>query len=187
MSKTTLKKQGTVQSFNYSPKGSFEGLLLETDHHKAIQINFPQHLAGRIAVVAAPGTQVQAEVHLEEEGRGHAAHPVYQLVRLKTDNNQYTLSADETEEEEHHSFSGKVERLNYALHGEVNGAILDNGDFVHLKPHGAAELELTEGMELEGFGSTKSTIDGHLVIEAEEVNGIHLEKKPKPKKKAPHK
>ena len=81
-------------------------------------------------------------------------------------------------------FSVKVERLNYALHGEVNRAILVTGDFLHLKPQGAAALAIAVGMEVKGVGSTKPMISGFRVIETQEVNGIKLDHKPKPKKKA---
>ena len=77
-----------------------------------------------------------------------------------------------------------MQRLNYALHGEVNGAILDSGDFLHLKPHGARVLQLVVGMDVKGVGSTKLATCGHRVIDAKEVNGVQVEKKPGPKKKA---
>ena len=77
-----------------------------------------------------------------------------------------------------------MERLNFAVHGEVNGAVLDSGDFLHLKPHGAAAIDLTVGINVKGKGPTKPMVGGRRVIEAEEVNGIQMEKKPKPKKKA---
>jgi hypothetical protein len=184
MANSKLKKQGTVKSFNFSPKGSYEGLLLQTGSSKTVQINFPQHLAARISAIAPEGAAVEAEVETEAE-KGHPAHPVYRLIHLKA--GEQKLSADDAEQDEDSSFSGTVKRLNYALHGEVNGAVLNNGDFLHVKPHGARELELQVGMEVEGTGATKPTIDGHVVIEADEVNGIQIEKKPKPKKKAPHK
>ena len=40
-------------------------------------------------------------------------------------------------------------------------------------------------MSVKGSGHRKPMVGGYQVIEADEVNGVHLEKKPK--KKAPHK
>jgi hypothetical protein len=83
-------------------------------------------------------------------------------------------------------FSGRVARLNYALHGEVNGGILESGDFLHLKPEGARAVGLKLGLSVKGKGKTKPMADGHLVIEADEVNGIPIERHKGPHK-APHK
>ena len=68
-------------------------------------------------------------------------------------------------------FSGRIERLNYALHGEVNGGILESGDFLHLKPEGAQAVGLVVGMAVEARGTTKPMPGGRFVIEADEVNG----------------
>ncbi len=132
--------------------------------------------------LAAPGTHIRAKVETFE-GKGSSLHPVYQLLSLSDDKNK-KLSLDEPNGHDAGAFTGKIERLNYALHGEVNGAILDSGDFLHVKPHGAAALGLTVGMKVKGTGGRKPMIDGHQVIEADNVNGIEIEKKPKPKKKA---
>ena len=72
-------------------------------------------------------------------------------------------------------FSGRIKQLNFGLHGEVNGGILDSGDFIHLKPKGARAVDLAIGMNVEGQGTTKAMADGHLVIEVREVNGVSIE------------
>jgi hypothetical protein len=162
-----MQKTGIVQSFNVSPKGGLEGLLLEAEG-EMIQINFRQEFAAEVMAAAAEGKEFQADVEAEE-AHGDPSHPVFRLVSLGGQNGH---------------FSGKVKHLNYALHGEVNGAILESGDFLHVKPHGAAALGLKPGMKVKGTGASKPMFDGHRVIEATEVNGIAMEKKPKPKKKA---
>jgi len=164
-----MQKTGIVQTFNVSPKGTPEGLLLESDG-EVIQINFRPELAAEVTAVAAEGKEFKADVE-PEEAHGHPSHPVFRLVSLNGHNGHFT---------------GKVKHLNYALHGEVNGAILDSGDFLHVKPHGAAALDLKPGMKVKGTGSSKPMFNGHRVLEATEVNGIPLDKKPKPKKKAHH-
>ncbi len=135
-----------------------------------IQINFRQEFAAEVTAVAAEGKEFKANVE-PEETHGDPSHSVFRLLSLGGHNGH---------------FSGKVKHLNYALHGEINGAILDSGDFLHVKPHGAAALGLKPGMKVKGTGSSKPMFDGHRVIEATEVNGIPMEKKPKPKKKAHH-
>jgi hypothetical protein len=164
-----MEKTGIVQTFNVSPKGTLEGLLMRIDRD-IIQINFRQEFAAEIVSVAAEGKELKADVE-PEEAHGHPNHPVFRLLSLGGRNGHFT---------------GKVKHLNYALHGEVNGAILDSGDLLHVKPNGAAALDLKPGMKVTGKGSSKPMFDGHRVIEASEVNGIQLEKKPKPKKKSHH-
>jgi hypothetical protein len=164
-----MQKQGIVEAFNISPKGEYEGMLMKSGG-EVIQVNFRKEWGPQIKEAAAPGAKLAIEVE-EEETHEHACHPVFRLVNLAGANGD---------------FSGKVTRLNYALHGEVNGAILDTGDFLHVKPHGATALKLKTGMKVKGTGARKPMADGHQVIEAEEVNGIRMEKKPKPKKKVHH-
>ena len=123
------------------------------------------------------------------ESRGDAPHSVYWLVSVKAGSKK-SFSLVEDGPQDGIPFSGKVTQLNFALHGEVNGAILDSGDFLHLKPHGAKAVDLEVGLKVKGTGWTKPMVGGHRVIEADEVNGISMEKgkghkkKDKPKKKA---
>lgn len=181
MPKTSSKKSAIVQSFNVSPKGSYEGFVLERGE-EVFQVNFPQEWSATIAEIAPPGSRITVEME-PREVHGHPSHPVYELIEVRNSQNR-TFSLNEPYGSCNGHFAGTVERLNYALHGEVNGAILETGDFLHVKPHGAVALELEVGMQVKGTGPSKPMIGGHRVIEADEVNGIALEKKPKPKKKA---
>ena len=183
MPRKSLTKDGIVQSFNISPKGSYEGFLLEKSG-ELVQINFPQEWSVSIASVAGPGTHIEVEIE-PQEVRGHPSHPVFALLTLSNERKE-RFSLRETINSGNGHFSGKVERLNFALHGEVNGAVLDSGDFLHLKPHGASAVGLKVGMNVKGKGPTKPMVGGHRVIEADDVNGIEMEKKPQPKKKAGH-
>ena len=182
MASKTSRKRGTVQAFNVSPKGLYEGLLLESSA-KLIQVNFPPDLSAVIEQAAPIGQAVEVEVEASET-KGKPAHPVYRLLALRNENGQ-RFEADASLNG-NSGFSGKVVRLNYALHGEVNGGILDNGDFLHLKPNGAAAVELSVGMKVRGSGQSKPKMGGGRVIDADEVNGTPIEHKPKPKKKPAH-
>jgi hypothetical protein len=61
-------------------------------------------------------------------------------------------------------FSGRIERLNYVLHGEVNGGVLDSGDFLHLKP---------EAAPVEARDRTKPMRGGRFVIGRHKGNKNH--------------
>jgi hypothetical protein len=160
-----MRKAGTIESLNVSPKGFFEGFLLRTGK-KIVQINLPKEDSGRLGSDLNPGQQVTAEVE-SEEPRGEPKHEVFLLVRFADAKGR--LAEDHEHSSRH--FFGCVESLNYARHGEVNGGMLDSGDFLHLKPEGARALKLKAGMQVEGHGNSKSMVGGHSVIDAEEVNG----------------
>ena len=52
--------------------------------------------------------------------------------------------------------SGTIVRLNYALHGEVNGYHLDDGTFAHVKPEGAKKYKLRVGDQVKANGSLRA-------------------------------
>jgi len=179
-----MKKTGTVENLNVSPKGFHEGFLLRSGK-KIVQINLPKGEPSGFEKVLNPGEQVTVEVE-PEEPRGEPEHGVFRLIRLLSVNGHTTR----TDKQGVRPFSGSIGRLNYALHGEVNGGILDSGDFLHLKPEGARAVNLKAGMQVAGHGDTKPVVGGHSVIEAEEVNGIviphHKAKKKHAAKRAGH-
>ncbi len=165
---TIMTKTGTIETLNVSPKGFYEGFLLKSDAGIS-QINFPKDENGTLNDTFRTGEFVTVEVD-QETPHGTPAHQVFRMVRLR--------GADNASNEDHQgerTFSGRIKTLNFALHGEVNGGILDSGDFIHLKPKGARAVELAIGMNVEGRGHAKAMPGGHLVIDAEEVNGITIE------------
>jgi hypothetical protein len=175
-----MRKTGTIEALNVSPKGFHEGFLLRTGK-KLVQINLPkgEFIWGKILT---SGEQLTVEIE-PEQPHGKPEHAVFSLVRLLGVNGHLAEGGDK-----HGSrrFSGSIVRLNYALHGEVNGGILDSGDFLHLKPEGAREAKLKAGMQVEGLGMTKPMVGGHAVIEAEEVNGIVIRHKKAKKHASKH-
>ncbi len=148
---------------NVSPRGLYEGFLLKTGNG-VIQINLSKEHLQRFSDGWPSNTEISVDVEAEEPW-GASAHKVFRLVRIM-DNGRRNNSHQPSGE-----FSGRIERLNYALHGEVNGAILESGDFLHLKPEGAKAIGLAVGMSVEARGKTKPMPGGCFVIEADEVNG----------------
>ncbi len=115
--------RGKVVSHNVSPKGHVEGVLVQTSEGIA-QLNFPKHGAEDLLRKAAVGASIDVPVEREED---EGDHPVYRAGEASAE------------------LSGAVVRLNYALHGEVNGYHLDDGTFVHVKPDGAKRHKLRVG------------------------------------------
>jgi hypothetical protein len=170
MATKTIQKCGRVESFNISPKGGYEGLLL-IEGEQIVQVNFAREAAAEISELAPHGAEITAVCEEEESKKGKAAHEVLRLVRLESVRGSWPAK-----ENGDGRFRGRVVRLNYALHGEVNGGVLDSGDFLHLKPQGAQAIKLEAGMRVEGHGKTKPLGNGRRIIEAEEVNGTRIGK-----------
>jgi hypothetical protein len=73
------------------------------------------------------------------------------------------------------SIKGVVQHLNFAKNGEPNGAVLDSGYFVHMKPRAAHAIGLRIGQTLQVQGKLKmSSSGGQRVVEADSVNGIDV-------------
>lgn len=159
-----MKRTGTVEALNVGPKGFYEGFLLKTANG-IVQINLPKD--GLFGDFLASGDEVTAEVAAVRVNR-EPHHPVFRLLRLIN----HTEDRRETRTLDDHRFCGRVKQLNYSLQGEVNGAILESGDFLYVEPEGAREVGLALGMDVTGFGIRKPMIGSHRVIEAEEVNGV---------------
>ena len=171
-----MKTSGIIEALNISPKGFPEGFLLQTSK-ELVQINLPKD--GPAGTEFKPGDQISAEVEEEDHHHHHGEpdHNVFRLLRLVKKNGEKPAPAADG----NGKFKGRIERLNYALHGEVNGGILDTGDFLHLKPEGAQAVGLEIGMKVAGRGVRKPMMGGCSVIEAEEVNGVAIHHKAKKK------
>ena len=141
--------RGTVLALNISPKGHIEGVMVKTAHGPA-QVNFPNHEDEARAKTLRAGARVTLAAALEDD---QGDHPVYRACG------------------EAGAVRGTIVRLNYALHGEVNGYHLDEGTFVHVKPEGAKKYMLHVGDELQATGSRRSGPDA-VVLEAREVERL---------------
>jgi len=141
---STFQLRGKVLAYNISPKGHIEGVLIETDSGLA-QLNFPKH--GADARMMTVGAKVDVAVELEHD-RGD--HPVY----ASSDAEVYA--------------TGTILRLNYALHGDVNGCHLDDGTFVHVKPDEAKGYDLRVGAKITATGSRRVGADA-VVLDAETI------------------
>ncbi|HSU32635.1 MAG TPA: hypothetical protein VLJ11_15485 [Bryobacteraceae bacterium] len=163
--RTTI--EGVVEYLNFSPKGSYEALLLKAGKQR-VQINFPPEFSEQLGNGVKNGDRVTAEVEDYDDAR-KGQHPVYWLLSLAGQKGLHIGSASGS------LIKGKVDRINFAKHGEPNGALLDSGYFVHLKPGGARAVDLKVGQVLEVQGRTKPAAHSpYQVIEADVVNGIDL-------------
>jgi len=169
--------QGVVREYNFSPKGGVEGMLLQ-EGERLVQVNFPPEMGMVVAWAVAAGSRVEATIEPDAGTDKHPPgdHPVYRLVSLKEVNGP-PFDVESLDENAPAHVDGVVRRLNYANYGEANGVVLDSGDFVHLKPDGMKRAGLSVGQRVAADGKARPMVMGGRVIEADAVNGIHLEKK----------
>ncbi len=121
---------GTILGFNVSSSGHIEGALVDTSKGHE-QINFPKHETDTLRRAMHVGSKVDFDVEVETHAGDHC---VYRLC------------------DELGQASGKVTRLNYALHGVVNGYHLDDATFLHVKPDGAKKYNVRVGESVRATG-----------------------------------
>jgi hypothetical protein len=161
-----IRIKGKIIHYNISPKGMYEGMLIETKEKK-IQVNFPKEQGAVISASYPKGSTIELEVETYEDDKDRkGSHKVYSLTTLPKGKKKDAFSGQ---------VKGKVKTLNYALHGEVNGAILESGDFIHMKPEGAKAVSLKVGQTLTVEGELRPSSLSNRVIEAFSVNGRSLE------------
>lgn len=140
---------GKVIALNSSPKGQAEGALVETSGGVA-QVNFSKHDESSLRPKYRVGTELDVRVEPESEKGGH---PVYRVV------------------DDQAALTGTIVRLNYSLHGEVNGYHLHEGTFIHVKPDGAKKLKLQIGQKVRATGLRRKGPDC-VVMEATAVEKL---------------
>jgi hypothetical protein len=154
-----------------------------------VQLNFPPEMAASIQSAAAVGTQVTV-VARSGGGPGggpggpggpgdqngpdaeQADHQVMNLESIKTESGN-TLNVAGPGSGQNGQVTGTVKQLNYDRRGNVNGAQLDNGAFVHLRPGTSADLTIGEKVTVEGRQRTAT--HGMKIIEAQSINGTSLD------------
>ena len=70
--------------------------------------------------------------------------------------------------------------LNHGPRGEVDGAVLESGDFVHIGPRKAEEAKLAVGQEISVEGQSMKMPDGHTMIEhPTKINDKEVSRRPR--------
>src|ERR1700722_7055945 len=165
---------GTVDSYNLDPRGTVDGLILKDGDHIS-QLNFPPDQAAAIPAAAPIGQKVDATAMAE---RGRSDHAVYRLASLTgADGKAITIAGPDDGATAH--VEGTVKTLNYTPRGDVDGAILDSGDFLQMGPGGAKDVSLAVGQKITADGKEHPMADGHNIITATMVNGTSIHHPPR--------
>ena len=162
---------GKFQYLIFSPNGSVEGVLLEVEREPT-QIVFDRRDGASSLDFETLKQGQNLIVRAKRQGpslKGQSKHPVLGYIRLVSIDGRKTVKRRAAKGA---AFTGVVTRFNYARHGEPNGVVLDNGDFIHTKPHGLARLKLQVGDKVSADGEARPLkVGGGRVVEATRVNG----------------
>lgn len=159
---------GIVQFYNFDPHGHPNGLMLKTSDGMA-QFNLPPDQASRLMAIASVGSTVTATGMPDP----HAASPdIYRLTHLEGSGKKIDVLAPDDWDVIH--VQGKIQHLNHSPRGDVDGMVLDNGDFVHVDPHSMKTLKPEARQSVSVDGWSRPMIDGHELIEATKVNGQRI-------------
>ena len=165
---------GSLSQFIFSPKGSIEGLYIAQELGP-VQIVTPPDIGNALMAAVQVGHDIAVRVDTDDEADNDGLHPVHRFVALLGNNGKPVKLASAVTDGS--PITGTVARLNFAKHGEANGVILENGDFIHLKPDGMARAKLSVGDTVSAVGKLRPHVLGGVVCEAESVNGKTLQKK----------
>ena len=147
--------KGTVSQYLLNPRGEVDGLLLDD----RTVIKFPPHLARELVQVIKPKERVRANGHLEAEKllKAHViANPTtgraIREIKPIPPERAGTLGPLQPL-----SVAGNIRVVRRNPHGDIDGAVLEDGTLLHLPPHAGrqfAEL-FREGRLLAatGFGT----------------------------------
>jgi hypothetical protein len=163
--------EGKFQYLIYAPKGEVEGVLLHQGG-KPLQLVIDKHdseEADAFDGVTAEQTVKVRAIAAEPSSKGEASHLVYEFSALESvDGKKPTKRKTRVGP----AYKGNVVRLNFARHGEANGVVLDNGDFIHTKPAGMRRLRLKIGDAVAADGDARRLADDTgWAVDATSVNG----------------
>lgn len=147
---TAWEFRGILSQKLYSPRGDYEGLMLDVDG-VPVQFVVDEPLRPQLAALQPGATLRLVGADRPRSPKGPAAHEVYDLIELHGAGKPAKAKTE---------FSGKIRQLHYAKHGEPNGVLLDNGDFLHTKPGGLKRLGWKVGQRVTAHGRARPLLDG---------------------------
>lgn len=144
--------QGKIQRYLLNPHGEVDGLFLSD----GTQVHFPPHLSADLTALVKPGDAVTV---LGFRPFGAPVVKAFAITNPKTGRSieerepagirplkkRFDLTAMKA--------SGKIVALTYSPHGEINGAVLEDGTQIRVPPHGDVRLEFGAPIHAEGFGT----------------------------------
>ncbi len=172
MAKSVKFINGICQQLLFSPQGEIDGALVKIKG-AIVQVSVHVDIGAKLACSAAPGKRLQMLAVADHSPKTEdGAHQVYRFTSFAD------AAGEPIEQREVDSgnvtIKGKVSSLHFARHGQVNGVILDSGEFIHLRPYGMTQIDLGIGSQVKAVGEARMTVLGTRMLEAHQVNGVEL-------------
>lgn len=163
---------GTCQQLLFSPKGGIEGALVKVKG-AVLQLSMHPDIGAAFARSAAPGKRLRVLATVDNSPKTKdGAHPVYQFESFADAMGQAVeLTGSDPADT---TIKGVVAALHYARHGQPNGVVLETGEFIHMRPHGMAQVGLGVGAKVNAVGDLRMTVLGTRMLEARVVNRMEL-------------
>jgi hypothetical protein len=185
--------QGTIARFTTAPKGEVDGAMLDN----GTWIHWPPHLEASFSRLLKEGDRVRASGATETGPRGDTKFEVSRVTNLTTnaaaenedfergprgrgrpappDRMRRPLPPDRGEIT---SVRGVVERMTTAPKGEVDGAVLENGTWLHWPPHLENQFTaiLKVGDSVKAVGRTETGPAGDTHFEVSSVTNTRTDR-----------
>jgi hypothetical protein len=163
---------GTCQQLLFSPKGGIEGALVKVKG-ALLQLSMHPDMGAAFARSAAPGKRLRVLAAADHSPKTKdGAHPVYQFKAF-ADAQGHAVDKPGSDPA-NTTIKGSVAALHFARHGQPNGVVLETGEFIHMRPHGIAQVGLGVGAKVTAIGELRMTVLGTRMLEARVVNRVEL-------------
>ena len=163
---------GTCQQLLFSPKGGVEGALVKAKG-AVLQLSMHPDTGAAFARSTGPGKRLRVFAVADHSPKTRdGSHPVYQFESFADAAGHAIESTDA--DPANTTIKGVVAALHYARHGQPNGVVLETGEFIHMRPHGMAQVGLGVGAKVSAVGALRMTVLGTRLLEARQVNRIEL-------------
>jgi len=150
---------GTVSQYLMNPNGEVDGLLLSDN----TQVKFPPHMSADLTRAVRPNDRIIASGEREGAQTFHA-------FTISSANGQSVNEARPSQPPpppdlrgvnlQPMSANGRIKSLLHAPRGEVDGAVLDDGTILHVRPDASAQfsslLTIGQSISASGFGTANS-------------------------------
>jgi len=163
---------GTCQQLLFSPKGGIEGALIKV---KGVVLQLSMHSDTGAAFARSTGSGKRLRVLAAADHSPKtkdSAHPVYLFEAFADAQGRAVDMAGS--DPANTLIKGIVAELHYARHGQPNGVVLETGEFIHMRPHGMAQVGLGVGAKVSAVGEVCMTVLGTRMLEARSVNRMDL-------------
>lgn len=179
--------RGTVDRLTTAPKGEIDGAILDDGTF----LHWPPHLQDRFTAVVRDGDRVEAVGRLETGKKGDTRFEVRRLTNLDTrasvenDGPRGKRKKDRggsppgpRRSGPSETLRGTVHRLATAPKGEIDGAILDDGTFLHWPPHLEDRFTsvVDEGDRVEAVGFRDTGKKGDERFEVQSLTNLQTDK-----------